>query len=178
MSAAFSFLVDTYETESLKTLSVWAQFDEGELGFRPEPRARTPREHMVHQCLSEDAWMRTMLALDVGRPPLPAREERLAFLEHYAAAAEARLAVLRTRDAAWWQAESRFFDTRRSHAWIFLRRIAHSAHHRGQLTVYLRLLAKPLYSTYGPTADTGGLAANGAQVLYRRSSPAELLRAE
>ncbi|MBS1910432.1 MAG: DinB family protein [Bacteroidetes bacterium] len=30
----------------------------------------------------------------------------------------------------------------------------HSIHHRGQLTVYLRLLDVPLPSIYGPTADT------------------------
>lgn len=29
----------------------------------------------------------------------------------------------------------------------------HSAHHRGQLTVYLRLLGAAVPSTYGPTAD-------------------------
>jgi uncharacterized damage-inducible protein DinB len=29
----------------------------------------------------------------------------------------------------------------------------HMAHHRGQLTVYLRLLEKPIPSIYGPTAD-------------------------
>lgn len=31
--------------------------------------------------------------------------------------------------------------------------IHHLAHHRGQLTVYLRLLDVPVPSTYGPTAD-------------------------
>ena len=31
--------------------------------------------------------------------------------------------------------------------------ISHLAHHRGQLTVYLRLLDVPLPSIYGPTAD-------------------------
>jgi uncharacterized damage-inducible protein DinB len=30
----------------------------------------------------------------------------------------------------------------------------HSIHHRGQLSVYLRLLDVPLPSIYGPTADT------------------------
>ena len=29
----------------------------------------------------------------------------------------------------------------------------HSAHHRGQLTVYFRLLDIPVPGTYGPTAD-------------------------
>ena len=174
----FSFFAEGYETEVLKTLSVWAQFDERDLAFRPEPRARSPLEHMVHQCVSEEAWMRTMLALDAGRPALPGSETRLAFLEHYAASGEARAALLRAQSNDWWHDERAFFDTRRSRAWIFLRRIAHSAHHRGQLTVYLRLLGKPLYSTYGPTADTGGLAANGARVVYRRANVAELLRAE
>jgi uncharacterized damage-inducible protein DinB len=30
----------------------------------------------------------------------------------------------------------------------------HAVHHRGQLSVYLRLLDVPLPSMYGPTADT------------------------
>ena len=33
--------------------------------------------------------------------------------------------------------------------------ISHIAHHRGQLTVYLRLLDLPVPSVYGPTADEG-----------------------
>jgi len=156
MSEPFSFFLDGYETETLKTLTVWSQFDERDLGFRPEARARSPREHMVHQCASEDAWMRNMLGIDAGRPALPASESRLAFLEHYAGAAEARLATLRGKESAWWQVEAGFFDARRSRAWIFLRRIAHSAHHRGQLTVYLRLNGVPVPSIYGPSADDQG----------------------
>ena len=31
----------------------------------------------------------------------------------------------------------------------------HLIHHRGQLTVYLRLIDVPLPSIYGPTADEG-----------------------
>ena len=33
--------------------------------------------------------------------------------------------------------------------------MSHLVHHRGQLTVYLRLLDVPLPQTYGPTADEG-----------------------
>ena len=36
----------------------------------------------------------------------------------------------------------------------------HWYHHRGQLTVYLRLLAVPLPSVYGPTADENPFAGN------------------
>ncbi len=34
--------------------------------------------------------------------------------------------------------------------------VNHSAHHRGQLTVYLRLLDIPVPATYGPSADDPG----------------------
>jgi uncharacterized damage-inducible protein DinB len=178
MGHGYAFFAETYETERLKTLQVWSQFQDADLGFRPEPRARTPREHMVHQCASEDAWMRNMMQLESGLPVLPAAETRLAFLDHYAAASGKRLEGLRERPAAWFEEEAQFFDVRRPRAWILLRRFTHSAHHRGQLTVYLRLLGRDLYSTYGPTADTGGLAANGGTVLYRYDSLEELLSAE
>lgn len=34
--------------------------------------------------------------------------------------------------------------------------INHMVHHRGQLTVYLKLLGKKIPSIYGPSADSGG----------------------
>lgn len=174
----YDFLLETYDTERLKTLSVWSQLADGDLAFRPTPRARTPREQMVHQCVSEDVWMRTMLGIDLGEPPLPAEETRLAFLETYARASERRLCALRDKPEAWFEGTTRFFDVERSRAWVLTRRIAHSAHHRAQLTVYLRLLGRELYSTYGPTADTGGLFQNQAPVIYRYDSLDHLLEAE
>ena len=36
--------------------------------------------------------------------------------------------------------------------------INHMVHHRGQLTVYLRMLDKKVPSIYGPSADSGGFA--------------------
>jgi uncharacterized damage-inducible protein DinB len=176
--SAYDFLVDTYRTERVKTLGVWSQVPDARMDFRPEPRARTPREHMVHQCVSEDTWMKNMLGIPISRPPLPGEETRLRFLEHYAAASAERLEQLATRPDDWFAAPTRFFDVERSRAWVLARRLTHSAHHRGQLTVYLRLWGQALYSTYGPTADTGGLFQNGAQVVYRYDSIEELLEAE
>jgi uncharacterized damage-inducible protein DinB len=175
---AYEFLADTYETERLKTLSVWSQFRDDDLSLRPEPRTRTPLEHMVHQCVSEDLWMTRMLGIDIGLPQLPVPETRLGFLEHYAEASRRRLERLRAASPGWFDEETTFFDVRRSRAWVLVRRIAHSAHHRGQLTVYLRLLNQALYSTYGPTADTGGLFTGGARIIYRYSSVEELLEQE
>jgi uncharacterized damage-inducible protein DinB len=173
----YTFLLDTYSTERLKTLSGWSHFTDHDLGFRPEPRARTPLEQMVHQCVSEDVWMKGMLGLDVGLPPLPARENRASFLEHYADASARRLERLGAAPADWFAGATRFFDVTRSRAWVLTRRIAHSAHHRGQLTAYLRMLGRALYSTYGPTADTGGLFQQGAPVIYRYQSVDDLLAA-
>jgi len=174
----WSFFADTYATERLKTLSVWSAFRDEDLRFRCAERARTPLEHFVHQCVSEDTWMRNMLGIAAPFEMLPLQETRLAFLLHYAAASGDRLAQLREKSGDWWTASTRFFDVERSRAWVFVRRIAHSAHHRGQMTVLLRLLARPVYSTYGPTADTGGLFQNNSPTIYRYQSVEELLAAE
>ena len=160
------FLIDAYETERLKTLGVWAQISDADFDWRPEPRARTPHEHMVHQCLSEDTWMTKMLNLPVDRPPLPAVETIPAFVAHYGDASRLRLERLGHVAPEWWDEATGFFDVLRSRAWVMVRRLVHTAHHRGQLTAFLRWRGAPLYSTYGPTADTGGLAANGAIVVY------------
>jgi len=174
----YDFLLDTYDTERLKTLSIWSQFTDGDMEFRPAPLVRTPHEQMVHQCMSEHNWMVNMLGIDVGVPAVPARETRLDFLRHYADVSHRRLALLRQKPDEWYQQVTKFFAVDRTRSWILLRRLTHSAHHRAQLTVYLRLLGKQLYSTYGPTADTGGLPANKAKVIYRYASIEELLDAE
>lgn len=174
----YDFLVDTYRTERLKTLSVWSQIPDERMRFRIEPRARSPLEHMVHQCASEDGWMTKMLDVATGHGVLPVEETRLAFIEHYAGVSGARVAALEEKPDAWFEASAAFFEVTRSRAWVLTRRIAHSAHHRGQLTGLLRAWGRALYSTYGPTADTGGLPKNGALVVYRYASIEDLIEAE
>jgi uncharacterized damage-inducible protein DinB len=174
----YDFLIETYRTERLKTLSVWSQVPDARMTFRPEPRARTPHEHMVHQCVSEDTWMRTMLGITVSKPASPPEESKESFLEHYAEVSAERLEQLEAKPDEWFEEETTFFDVRRSRAWVLTRRFTHSAHHRGQLTVYLRMWGQALYSTYGPTADTGGLFQNQAQVVYRYASIDDLIERE
>jgi len=175
----YQFLVDTFETERLKTLSVWSEFQDGDLATRPgDPRGRSVHEHMVHQCVSENLWFVQMLGVDVGAPPLPAQETRIEFLRRYAMDSEKRLEALRIQVDAWWEETVSFFGSPRSRAWVLVRRIAHTAHHRGQLTALLRMLGRSLHSTYGPTADTGGLAQNGARVLYAYPDAESILEGE
>lgn len=180
-SATFSFLVETYRTEVEKTLSVWSLFDDGDLRRRPvdgDRRGRNALEHMVHQCASENGWFTNMLGIAVPGPVTPGEETRAAFVAHYAAAAAARLAALAGKDDAWWGETVAFFEQPRSRAWVMVRRIAHTAHHRGQQTVLLRLCGKALHSTYGPSADTGGLPKDQAPVVYPYPDLPTLLREE
>jgi hypothetical protein len=110
----YDFLIETYETERLKTLSVWSQIPDDRMQFRPEPRARTPLEHMVHQCVSEDLWMSSMLGIVISRPALPSQETRPAFLDHYAVCSSERLALLGRQAESWFDEPTQFFDVVRS----------------------------------------------------------------
>jgi len=174
----YEFLIDTYETERIKVLSAWSMFTDQDLPVRPnatDPRGRSLHEHMVHQCVSEDLWFRTILDIDVGAPPLPKVEVRLEFMRRYEEDSRKRLLALRDKDEAWWEGETAFFDVRRSRAWVMTRRVAHTAHHRGQQLALLRMLGREQYSNYGPTADTGGLMQNHAPTIYAYPSLEALL---
>jgi uncharacterized damage-inducible protein DinB len=165
----YQFLIDTYETEILKVLTLWTECDGADLLRRPhegDPRGRNFLEHMIHQCVSEDGWFRTMLGIRVTESPLPEREVPEEFRRCYARDSAARLTELTNKDDAWWEELTGFFEVPRSRAWVMTRRIAHTAHHRGQQTALVRMFARDLYSTYGPTADTGGLPANHAATIY------------
>ncbi len=177
----YDFLVETYATERIKVVSVWSEFRDEDLPFRPsktDARGRSVHEQMVHQCVSEDLWFRTMLGIDVGAPPLPEKEARLEFMKQYAEGSGKRLALLQTKDDSWWESETNFFDVKRSRAWVMTRRLTHTSHHRGQQMAMLRMLGRDLHSNYGPTADTGGLMQNHAPTIYAYSSLPALFAGE
>ncbi len=72
---------------------------------------------------------------------------------------EAREAIATTPEADWEETWSltrdgrTLFSDRR--ATVVRTHVNHLIHHRGQLSVYLRLVDVPLPSIYGPTADEG-----------------------
>ena len=177
----YDFLVETYETERIKVVSVWSEFCDEDLALRPragDARGRSVREQMVHQCVSENLWFMSMLGIDVQAPPLPSTEMRLEFIKRYAVDSGKRLEALRAKEDAWWEGATKFFDVQRSRAWVMVRRIAHTAHHRGQQMAMLRMLGRDLHSNYGPTADTGGLMQNHAPTIYGYVSLQALLEGE
>src|SRR5712675_1128271 len=128
----YEFLVETYETERIKVLSVWSEFRDEDLPMRPradDPRGRSVRGQLVHQCVSEDLWFRTMLGIDVSAAPLPAQETRLDFIKRYGEDSAKRLQALKEKPESWFEGETKFFDVARARAWVLTRRLTHTSHH-------------------------------------------------
>src|SRR5712692_11336011 len=66
--STYGFLLDTYETEILKIVTIWSAFPDSATDFRPSPKSRTVLEQMDHQIQSEGRWMPNMLGIDMGDP--------------------------------------------------------------------------------------------------------------
>lgn len=151
----FQHLLDTYASETTKVFSVWRQFSDEHLSFRPHARSSSVLDILKHQLLSERRFFGEFLGM-----PEPSASEALpqqisisACAGRLVELARPRLGFLAMQTEHWWLERVAFFDVERERIWIFWRRVLHTAHHRTQLTVYLRLLGKMVPETYGPTAD-------------------------
>ncbi len=175
---AFPFarhILEIYAGETNKIVSTWSQFRDDDLGFRPHPRSSSVEEIMKHQLLSERRFFAEFLG--TTEPPAaailpPAGVE--SFLGRVVELALDRLTGLAPQPESWWLDTVSFFDVKRERIWVFWRRVLHTAHHRSQLSVYLRLLDRPVPATYGPTADVtwaGADPTTSAEAASRRSSP-------
>jgi uncharacterized damage-inducible protein DinB len=105
---------------------------------------------MKHQLLSERRFFAEFLGLD----EVPAEqvsavsETRDAYRERFLALAATTSLGARRKSEPWWLNEVPFFDVRRQRIWVFWRRVLHTAHHRAQLGVYLRLLDRHVPAVY------------------------------
>jgi uncharacterized damage-inducible protein DinB len=151
----FQHILDTYASETNKVISVWSDFVEGDLSFKPHEKSSGVLDIMKHQLLSERRFFAEFLGLPEVevKAILPAELSVTRLKERMLQLALPRLSFLAGQDAAWWLTVVPFFDAQRQRVWIFWRRVLHTAHHRTQLTVYLRLMGKSVPATYGPTAD-------------------------
>ena len=151
----FQHLLDTYASETNKVISVWRSFAQEDLDFRPHPKSSTVADILKHQLLSE----RRFFGEFVGTPEPPASEvlpkmlQLTGFIQRMGELARPRLAFFAAQTPDWWMQDVPFFGLTRQCIWVFWRRVLHTSHHRTQLTVYLRLMDKPVPSVYGPTSD-------------------------
>lgn len=159
---SLQYALDTYASETNKVVATWREFADDDLGFRPHPKSSTVGEILKHQLLSERRFFGEFLSTPEPAPdqvlPTPLNVKNCC--ERVTALAKARLPFLTEQDETWWFTEVPFFDVQRERIWIFWRRILHTAHHRTQLTVYLRMLDKAVPSTYGPTSDVTWVGAD------------------
>ncbi|HEY6307986.1 MAG TPA: DinB family protein [Candidatus Angelobacter sp.] len=155
---ALQHLLDTYASETSKVISVWREFRPEDMEFKAAERSSTVLTIMKHQLLSERRFFAEFIGLPGEPEPaalLPKSDELTpaGFCARNKDLCQPRLQRLAVCDQDWWLEEVPFFDVRRQRIWVFWRRLLHTAHHRTQLSVYLRLLGRKVPSSYGPTAD-------------------------
>ena len=152
----FQHLLDTYASETNKVVSLWRQFTPADMGFKSAERSTSVLDIMKHQLLSERRFFAEFIGLG-GEPEaaavLPQDLTPAGFCSRNEELCRPRLERMAGRDQKWWLEVVPFFDVERQRIWVFWRRVLHTTHHRTQLSVYLRLLGKPVPSSYGPTAD-------------------------
>ena len=158
----FQHLLYTYASETNKTASIWREFSIEDLNFRPHQRSSSVQEQMKHQLLSERRFFGEFLGTTERDPSriLPSEPTPSAFINNMKDLALPRLEQLAAKDEEWWLHGVPFFDVQRERIWVFWRRVLHTAHHRAQLAVYLRLLNKPIPAVYGPSADATWIGAD------------------
>jgi len=143
---------------------------EGKNEWRPHPRSM-PLGTLAALVASMPSWIASMVNLDELDLQSPAaatfkasaewqkREELLTSLD--SAVAKAKSALSGTNDAhllTSWRLKVGEHVVAEDLRHIMIREsvFSHLAHHRGQLTVYLRLNDAAVPAIYGPSADEGG----------------------
>jgi hypothetical protein len=156
-------LLAQLEREIAATRKSVERVPEGKPDWKPHPKSM-PLGYLSSLVAGMFGWVALMIDgdhLDLGgggeRPSPANTEERLALFDK--SVAEARTALSKTTDEHLmqpWQlrVNGKVVDEKPRHIMI-ADTFSHLAHHRGQLTVYLRLNDQPVPSIYGPTADEG-----------------------
>ena len=153
--------------ESATTRRVLERVPDAKLGWAPHAKSRTLGQLAMHLA-SNPAGVTTLASQnpadlpDVGDVDPTSIAEVLAALD--ASVAEATRLLSGMSDEALaetWRARVNGVQIMAMPRITFLRSVLlnHWYHHRGQLSVYLRLLDVPLPSIYGPSADENPFAA-------------------
>jgi hypothetical protein len=160
------WLVPEFDEEMTATRRVLERVPDGKSSWKPHPKSMTLGR--LATLLAElPAWAVNAVTrdeLDImppgGPPPrFEALESTARILELFDRnAAAARTAIGKTGDAEFkrpWAFKVSGRTVATNPKFTVYRRtvLNHMVHHRGQLTVYLRLLGVPVPSVYGPTAD-------------------------
>jgi hypothetical protein len=155
-------LIAQLEREIGTTRKTLERVPEGKADWKPHPKSM-PLGYLSSLVGTMFGWIAMMIESDHldlatgSRPSASTTAERLAAFDE--AVEKARKALAGTSDEHLmkpWQLKMgpTVLDEKPRHMMI-TDTFSHLAHHRGQLTVYLRLNDQPVPSIYGPTADEG-----------------------
>src|SRR5215471_10197410 len=154
----FQHVLQTYASETNKTVTVWRAVADDLLDFRPHEKTNPIRTIFVHQLLSERRFFAEFAGLE--EPPvedlLPPGEKPVvqAYIDKYISLAKRRLPQFAQGTTAWWLEQREFFGgLKRERIWIFWRRVLHTCHHRTQVQTWLRLAGQHAPAIYGPSGD-------------------------
>ena len=153
------------ESEAGKSRRVLEQVPAGQRAWKPHEKSME-FGYLSDLVANIPSWIGmaiTMDELDIAprdgssQRPAPAQtsEELVAALDK--AVAQARTALQQTTDAhlatTWRLLAGGHVAFEQPRHQVIRDTFLHSAHHRGQMTVYLRLLGSKVPATYGPSAD-------------------------
>ncbi|HSL23425.1 MAG TPA: DinB family protein [Vicinamibacterales bacterium] len=160
-------LLPEYDHEMAVTRRLLERAPEADFGWRPHEKSMSLGNLATHitNIPTWTSWITTMTEFDVvglapdSAPKVPATRAEL--LERFdRTVANARALIDGKSDPellAMWTFKKGGQTVFTMPRIVALRRFMmnHSVHHRGQLSVYLRLRNVPLPAMYGPTADEG-----------------------
>ena len=150
----------TWEFEHATTLRVLRAVPEGRMDVRAAEKGWRLGDLAWHLCTAE-RWfcVDAMGAEAPATNPVP-KAACPATVAAMIAAVEASHATLvagiRGKDDAWMDTVVEFKGIRMTRLQVLDLMFRHGAHHRGQLSVYLRLAGARVPSIYGPSADDAG----------------------
>lgn len=161
-------LLPEFDHEAATTRRVLAAVPAGQFGWRPHEKSFTMGELSTHlaNLLSWAAPTMTTELMDIEPNGEPWKEPGYDTLEAVLAAFDANAKAAREAIAA--ASDEAFLANwslaKNGKVMMTMPRVAvirgfimnHMIHHRGQLSVYLRLTGAPVPSIYGPSADDSG----------------------
>ncbi|HEY1272027.1 MAG TPA: DinB family protein [Terriglobales bacterium] len=156
------------DREARGTRSALSRVPEGRSDWKPHEKSMA-LGYLAHLCATMPSWIEMVVNTDEfdmkpsngGAPRPPQAQSRRQLAEALdASVAKARQALENTTDEHLlkpWRLLAGGHVVSEDPRHIVIRDAVfnHLAHHRGQLTVYLRLNGEPVPAIYGPSADEG-----------------------
>jgi uncharacterized damage-inducible protein DinB len=161
-------LIQELEMEAATTRRLLDRLPDSELGWKPTPKSRTLGQLALH-IATNPGGVTSLAAMNPAEvPSFDAMDQSPASKADILAALDKSVEQAKQTIGGWddaaltqtWRLTTGGKDVMAVPRIAFLRSIGlnHWYHHRGQLSVYLRLLGVPLPSIYGPSADENPFA--------------------